>query len=152
MISLQGPKASHVLEEVIAADDLPENKRNHLSTAVFDGEEVIVARTGYTGETGCFELFPPYVLSAQLWQALIDKGAHPVGLGARDSLRLEAGLPLYGHELGEDPNGDEFPIFANSLAKFAVRAPGGEKKPDGLFSSGSALNSSYQILCICIKI
>ncbi|MGE4562197.1 MAG: glycine cleavage system aminomethyltransferase GcvT, partial [Rhodospirillales bacterium] len=126
MISLQGPNASHVLEEVIDADGLPENKRNHLSTAVFDGEEVIVARTGYTGETVCFELFPPYDLSAQFWQALIDKGAHPVGLGARDSLRLEAGLPLYGHELGEDLKGDEIPIFANSLAKFAVRAAGGE--------------------------
>ena len=126
MISLQGPNASHVLGEVIDANSLPENKRNRLSTVVFDGQEVIVARTGYTGETVCFELFPPHDLSAQFWQALIDKGAQPVGLGARDSLRLEAGLPLYGHELGEDLNGDDTPIFANSLAKFAVRAAGGE--------------------------
>ena len=125
MISLQGPYASHVLEEVIDAGGLPENKRNRLSTAVFDGQEMIVARTGYTGESVCFELFPPHDLSVLFWQALIDKGAQPVGLGARDSLRLEAGLPLYGHELGEDPEGDEIPIFANTLAKFAVRAPGG---------------------------
>lgn len=126
MISLQGPYASHVLEEVIDAGGLPENKRNRLSTAVFDGQEVIIARTGYTGESVCFEFFPPHDLAVQFWQAMIDKGAHPIGLGARDSLRLEAGLPLYGHELGEDPEGDEIPIFANSLAKFAIRAADGE--------------------------
>ena len=125
MVSLQGPHASQLLEDVIESGALPENKRNRLGTATFDGHDIIIARTGYTGESVCFELFPGNAITVRLWQALIDKGAQPVGLGARDSLRLEAGLPLYGHELGADPEGREIPIFANGLAKFAVRPPDG---------------------------
>jgi aminomethyltransferase len=55
-----------------------------------------------------------------VWDLLLEKGAVPVGLGARDTLRLEAGLPLYGHELGQEPDGVEIPIFACDLARFAV--------------------------------
>jgi len=55
-----------------------------------------------------------------IFDLLIEKGAMPIGLGARDTLRLEASLPLYGHELGEDPEGNEIPIFACGLSKFAV--------------------------------
>ena len=121
MIALQGPHAAHVLEGVVAKDALPENKRNRLVSARVDGHDLIVARTGYTGEAVCFELFPERGQTVALWQWLIELGAAPVGLGARDSLRLEAGLPLYGHELGPDPEGQEIPIFANGIASFAVR-------------------------------
>ena len=121
MIALQGPHSTAILEQVVAKAELPENKRNRLSIARFDGGDLIVARTGYTGESVCFELFPEADKALALWEKLVALGAVAVGLGARDSLRLEAGLPLYGHELGLDPEGREIPIFANALALFAVR-------------------------------
>jgi aminomethyltransferase len=123
MISLQGPNASSILEQVVSKKDLPENKRNRLITTKIKGQAVVIARTGYTGEAVCFELFPPRDYAVALWETLADLGAVPVGLGARDSLRLEAGLPLYGHELGLDPDKNEIPIFANAIASFAVRVP-----------------------------
>jgi aminomethyltransferase len=126
MIALQGPNASAILEQIVPVQALPENKRNRVSVAQADGHEVVVSRTGYTGEPVCFELFTEAPQTVELWQRLVDLGATPIGLGARDSLRLEAGLPLYGHELGEDPEGREIPIFANGLAAFAVRAAGDE--------------------------
>lgn len=124
MISLQGPHSAGILTEVLGASALPEPKRNRLTTVRIDDAEVVVARTGYTGESICFELFPPAERAVALWERLVAAGAVPVGLGARDSLRLEAGLPLYGHELGTDPDGDPIPVFANGLARFAVRANG----------------------------
>ena len=121
MLALQGPDSDTMAEHVFGRDALPEHKRNRLSRAPFQGREVIVSRTGYTGESVCFELFSPREHTLALWRRLIALGALPAGLGARDSLRLEAGLPLYGHELGLDPEGREIPVFANSLARFAVR-------------------------------
>ena len=127
MIALQGPQAASILEHLVDKADLPENKRNRLAVAAIDGHQVSVARTGYTGESVCFELFVAADYAAELWRGLVDLGAVPCGLGARDSLRLEAGLPLYGHELGPDPEGQDIPIFANDLARFAVRP---EEAPD----------------------
>ncbi len=124
MVSLQGPDSAAILEEILGGMVLPENKRNRLSRATFQGHEVILSRTGYTGEAVCFELFVPREATVAFWQALVDEGAVPAGLGARDSLRLEAGLPLYGHELGLDPDGREIPIFANGLAGAGVRLGG----------------------------
>ena len=82
--------------------------------------EARIARTGYTGEPVAFEVFTSAHDGPALWDALTGAGAVPVGLGARDTLRLEAGLPLYGHELGVDPEGREIPIFSCPLATFAV--------------------------------
>ena len=121
MISLQGPRSSEILERLLDKRHLPENKRNRLCTAAIDGQRTIVARTGYTGESVCFELFSERRHAVGLWEALVGLGAVPAGLGARDSLRLEAGLPLYGHELGRDAEDNEIPIFANAIADFAVR-------------------------------
>ena len=84
------------------------------------GADVRVGRTGYTGEPLCFELFCKAAAAPRLWDALVAGGAAPAGLGARDTLRLEAGLPLYGFELGLDEDGAEIPIFAIALAKLAV--------------------------------
>ena len=120
MLSLQGPRAKVIMEGIIETGRLPEPMRNQLSRATIKGVEVLIARTGYTGEPLCFELFIPRPHAVMLWDLLHEQGAVPVGLGARDTLRLEAGLPLYGHELGLDPENNEIPIFACPLARFAV--------------------------------
>ena len=120
MLSLQGPNSKEILTNIIEAGQLPEPLRNSLSTVQINGSRVQVARTGYTGEPICFELFMENRVGLAIWESLLAKGAVPVGLGARDTLRLEAGLPLYGHELGLDPEGLPIPIFACNLARFAV--------------------------------
>jgi aminomethyltransferase len=120
MLSLQGPLAKEIMVGIIDAGKLPEPLRNALSIVMINGSRVLAARTGYTGEPICFELFIERRDALMIWDLLLQKGASPVGLGARDTLRLEAGLPLYGHELGLDPAGKPIPIFACGLARFAV--------------------------------
>ncbi len=120
MLSLQGPKSKQILNSLIEAGPLPEPLRNRLSTVTINSKKVLIARTGYTGEPVCFELFINAADAPAIWDLLTEREAEPIGLGARDTLRLEAGLPLYGHELGNDPSGREIPIFACELAKFAV--------------------------------
>ena len=119
MLSLQGPLAREVLSGKMLGD-LPEPMRNELSIVEIGGARVLLARTGYTGEPICFELFIEREDAVRVWELLTGNGAVPIGLGARDSLRLEAGLPLYGHELGLDPEGEEIPAFACDLSRFAV--------------------------------
>ncbi len=120
MIALQGPESRDVLAGVVERGNLPEPLRNELSILTAAGTSVCVGRTGYTGEPLCFELFAAAEAAGRLWEALVAGGASPAGLGARDTLRLEAGLPLYGFELGRDDDGVEIPIFAIPLAKLAV--------------------------------
>jgi aminomethyltransferase len=120
MIALQGPRSRDILAGAIGRGRLPEPQRNELSQVSAAGATVRVGRTGYTGEPLCFELFVAAEPATALWDALVAGGAAPAGLGARDTLRLEAGLPLYGFELGVDADGVEIPIFAIALAKVAV--------------------------------
>ncbi len=121
MLSLQGPMSKRVLANIITSGRLPEPIRNNLSTAKVNGTEVLISRTGYTGEPLCFELFVARAEALKIWDMLIgSKIIQPAGLGARDTLRLEAGLPLYGQELGPDAEGRDIPIFASALARFAV--------------------------------
>ncbi len=121
MLSLQGPQSARLLAELLGAGALPEPGRNRLrAVSAVGGRTVIAASTGYAGEALGFELFLPAGLAVPTWNRLVSLGAVPVGLGARDTLRLEAGLPLYGHELGADPEGRPIPIFACPLARFAV--------------------------------
>jgi aminomethyltransferase len=119
MLSLQGPGAREVMEAVTPSH-LPDPMRNELGIVDIGGARVLLARTGYTGEPVCFELFIERDDALAVFDELVVKGARPIGLGARDSLRLEAGLPLYGHELGLDPEGNEIPAFASDLSRFAV--------------------------------
>jgi len=130
MLALQGKQTRDVLAGLIETGGLPEPFRNRLSIATLrvpdpDGGTALavgtrIGRTGYTGEPICFELFIDAEQGPALWDALVAGGAAPVGLGARDTLRLEAGLPLYGHELGLDPEGHEIPVMSCPLATFAV--------------------------------
>jgi aminomethyltransferase len=120
MIALQGPRSEGILEGILNDGRLPEGKRNSLGWAVIAGTEALVGRTGYTGEPVCFELFVQAVSAGKVWRILKEKGAVPVGLGARDTLRLEASLPLYGHEYGRDFDGHEIPIMACPTARFGV--------------------------------
>jgi len=107
-IALQGPKSRDILL-AMGVDDrnktrIMELKRTELCDAVVGGFDLIVSRTGYTGEKMAFELFVHPERAVELWNAILKSGekfgVKPVGLGARDSLRTEAGLPLYGDEMG----------------------------------------------------
>ncbi|SDP63612.1 glycine cleavage system aminomethyltransferase GcvT [Desulforhopalus singaporensis] len=120
MLSLQGPKAKEILSDLITSGHLPIPARNSLSSVCLKEIPVNLARTGYTGEPIGFELFIEQTDALEVWDMLLAKGVQPVGLGARDTLRLEACLPLYGHEFGVDAENHPIPIFACPLAKFAV--------------------------------
>jgi len=120
MISLQGPRSRDILAAVMDSGHFPEPLKNRLSTATLRGIPTWISRTGYTGEPLGFELFIPGHAAPALWNLLIENGACPAGLGARDTLRLEAGLPLYGHELGLDEKGKEIPVFSLPLSRIAV--------------------------------
>jgi glycine hydroxymethyltransferase len=101
-IALPGPASGEVLSKLADKTEVEQIKSLKSFTffeAKLAGIDCIISRTGYTGAKVCFELFVHPKDAAKLWQKLIDAGALPCGLGARDSLRVEAGLPLYGHEL-----------------------------------------------------
>ena len=119
-IAVQGPKSKELMMILSGGAAVTEPMKNALNTLTLEGHEVRVAKTGYTGEPLGYEVFIRSEEAAWLWNRLIELGAKPAGLGARDTLRLEAGMPLYGHEMGVDPDGVPMPIFAVSLAKFAV--------------------------------
>ncbi|MFH1834103.1 MAG: glycine cleavage system protein T, partial [bacterium] len=120
LLSLQGPESRAILSRSLESGTLPEPRRNELSTVTMAGSPVFLSRTGYTGEPLSFELLVPSERSPALWDLLVREGATPAGLGARDTLRLEAALPLYGHELGTDPDGVEIPVMSAPQAAFAV--------------------------------
>ena len=97
VIAVQGPTSRDVLARVFPAASTV--GRNHVACVDWNGISCTVAGTGYTGEDGV-EIAVPSEHAVDLWDALVEGGAVAAGLGARDTLRLEAGLPLHGHELG----------------------------------------------------
>lgn len=97
VLAVQGPNARTKLATV--SPEAAEVGRFHIGGATIAGVDVLVAGTGYTGEDGV-EIAVPAADAATVWQAIVDAGIAPAGLGARDTLRLEAGLPLHGNELG----------------------------------------------------
>ena len=144
-IALQGPKAAEILALVLPGDALG-LPRNRIRVHSFHGADTLVATTGYTGEPG-FEIYCPPEVATALWNELLAAGApfgiSPVGLGARDTLRLEMGYALYGHELDDTTNGFEAKVgwaiklekaggFVGRDALVAIKAAGLRKKLVGL--------------------
>jgi aminomethyltransferase len=97
VLAVQGPKARGLLERI--APDAAGVGRFRVAEITWSGAPCVVAGTGYTGEDGV-EIAVPADRAADLWEAVVGSGIVPAGLGARDTLRLEAGLPLHGQELG----------------------------------------------------
>ena len=114
LIAVQGPASEQILldallgdgggVEGITADDLTSMRNYRFAEGSYRGQDLLIARTGYTGEDG-FELYLPGELATALWEQLTAAGGDrltPCGLASRDTLRLDAGMPLYGNELGRD--------------------------------------------------
>ena len=99
-VAVQGPEAEAVLMKILG---LPLNEIAFYNFKTFhiDGEDVIISRTGYTGEDG-FEVYGSHEFTVRLWDKLMEAGVQACGLGCRDTLRFEVGLPLYGDELAAD--------------------------------------------------
>jgi aminomethyltransferase len=105
LVAVAGPLARKLLSHIIPPENLPNNSF-HFKRALYRDYEVLVSATGYTGEKTTFEIFLPAEATSDFLEALYEigerDGIKPCGLGARDSLRIEACLPLYGNELTED--------------------------------------------------
>ena len=120
-IAVQGPKSKEMLMTLSGGESpTKEPTKNSLGTVSLEGRQARIAKTGYTGEPLGYEVYVRSEDAVWLWNRLVELGARPAGLGARDTLRMEASFPLYGHEMGIAPDGTEIPIFAVPLAKFAV--------------------------------
>jgi aminomethyltransferase len=102
LIAVQGPQAVNILQDFVDGSITHLPNFGHCRTQVY-GTEAFIARTGYTGEDGCEVMLPP-AAAVKLWQELIAAGVTPCGLGARDTLRLEAAMCLYGQELSNTIN------------------------------------------------
>jgi aminomethyltransferase len=103
-IALQGPLAKEVLLKLVRPEDIPAEYYACTFDVPICGTEAMISTTGYTGEDGV-EIYMPWDKAPVIWEALMEAGAEegimPCGLGARDTLRLEAGMPLYGHEMDD---------------------------------------------------
>jgi aminomethyltransferase len=138
IVAIQGPKSPEVLGSLGLPADL-----EYMSAVktTYRNVEVLVCRSGYTGETG-FEVLAPNSVLLELWSQCIAAGASPIGLGARDTLRLEMGYPLHGHELSESITpleagvswaiGWDKPHFEGSDTLKAQKAAGAPRKRAGL--------------------
>lgn len=104
LIAIQGPKSAPLVEDVLGIS-VADLKNYTFIEPEYLGEKTLLSRTGYTGEDG-FELYFPNTLAEKLWEEFMQKGesygVKPIGLGARDTLRLEARMPLYGNDISEE--------------------------------------------------
>ncbi len=130
LLALQGPRSWDVLERVIPFDKEEIALRTFVDTEIIGarGKGTLVARTGYTGERG-YEMVVSSKIAEKVWKVFLQAGKEfhilPVGLGARDTLRLEKGYPLYGHEINEDTTPIEADLdkFIDFTKDFIGKAP-----------------------------
>ena len=116
LLAVQGPKSQEILQKICDIDLKTLGHHKIIRSKILNVGS-LVSRTGYTGEDG-FELFFDRSKAVSIWNKLVELGAVPCGLGARDTLRLEAGMPLYGHEYNEGITPLETPfMFAVKLDK-----------------------------------
>ncbi len=130
LLALQGPRSWEVMERVLPFSKEGIELRTFVETEIVSarGSGVLVARTGYTGERG-YEIVVPVANVTKVWDALLAAGSDlkilPIGLGARDTLRLEKGYPLYGHEINENTTPVEAGLdkFIDFTKEFIGKAP-----------------------------
>lgn len=146
-LAVQGPEAEETMERVLGlpVKDIP---FYNFKTFKVPGEEIIVSRTGYTGEDG-FEIYGSHDYTINVWDKLMEAGVQPCGLGCRDTLRFEVGLPLYGDELSEDISPIEAslsmfvkldkPEFIGKEALARQKAEGVKRRIVGLELEGNAI-------------
>ena len=140
LIALQGPKSVAILEKFIPG--VEKLKFMNGNTFKFNGVTIYITRSGYTGEDG-FEISIPNSKVENLIKLLIDNKVKPIGLGARDTLRLEAGLCLYGHDLSEEIN----PIEAN--LKWAIAK---KRREEGGFNGWEKIKDILNNGCSKIRV
>jgi aminomethyltransferase len=154
MIAVQGPKAVDVVNS-LADRDISHTPRFTAVNADVAGAPAFAARTGYTGEDG-FELIVPADHAVEVWDALVERGVAPCGLASRDVLRVEAGLPLYGHELSDQISPIEAGLgwvvsktkeFIGSAQINAIRSDGPKRKLVGVqMESKIVPREGYRVL------
>ncbi|MBD5196604.1 MAG: glycine cleavage system aminomethyltransferase GcvT [Bacteroides sp.] len=146
-VAVQGPEAEAAVENLLGLEvkDIP---FYNFKTLNVDDEEIIVSRTGYTGEDG-FEIYGSHAFTRNVWDKLMKGGVQPCGLGCRDTLRFEVGLPLYGDELTDTISPIEAslsmfvkldkPEFIGKEALAAQKAEGVKRRIVGLELEGNAI-------------
>jgi len=151
ILAVQGPTAVDVITKQFGAE-LAKLPKNGAAFVTYQGKKMLATRTGYTGEDG-FEVFPPNELLVDLLQTLLTVGTPfgliPCGLGCRDTLRLESGFSLYGHELNDQINlveaglswivGWDKPSFLGREALLKIKVEGPKRKLVGLVAIDKAL-------------
>ena len=155
ILAVQGPDAFRAFDAVFPAAKATDMKLHDFRSIDVFGDEGFVARTGYTGERG-FELYAPVSTAEEAWTKLLAEGVSPVGLGARDTLRLEMGYALYGHEISLDINPLEAGLgwvlnwdtpFRGRAALEAVKAAGRKRKLMGVVCTDKGVpRQGYEVL------
>ena len=154
-LAIQGPDAERTLREVLGIDASALGFYTFMDITK-DGEQMVVSRTGYTGEDG-FEIYASCPATVRFWNQLMEAGVQPCGLGCRDTLRFEAGLPLYGDELTDEITPVEAALsmfckldkeeFVGKDVIAKQKAEGVQRKSVGLEIQGPAIaRHGYEVL------